>query len=165
MSPRRVLREGKAHCIEGALFAAAVFLFHGQRPLLLDLKTNGEDDDHVLALFQWKTYWGAISKTNHAVLRYREPIYKTIRELALSCFHEYFTPKGKKVMVSYSRPFSLLRYRAEDWITSEKNLWHIPRDLDRSPHIKIIPRGLRLRRADPLEIDAGNLRQFKSRHQ
>ena len=83
MSPRRLLRVGKAHCIEGALFAAAALWFHGHKPLLLDLQATDDDYDHVVALFRHNGYWGAISKTNHAVLRYREPVYRGIRELAL----------------------------------------------------------------------------------
>ncbi|MDP3731184.1 MAG: hypothetical protein Q8R34_01670, partial [bacterium] len=86
MSPRRVLRENKAHCLEGAFLVAAVLWFHGEKPLLLDLKTTDCDFDHVVALFRKGGCWGAISKTNHAVLRYREPVYASPRELAMSYF-------------------------------------------------------------------------------
>lgn len=89
-SPRVVLRKKTAHCIEGALLAATALWLQGKAPLLLDLKTKQHDDEHVVALFKDGTYWGAISKTNHGVLRYRDPIYKTVRELALSYYHEYF---------------------------------------------------------------------------
>src|SRR3989338_1674505 len=89
-SPRTVLRERKAHCMEGAMLAAVALRFAGYPPLVLDLKSVPHDDDHVVAVFQKSDCWGAISKTNHGVLRYREPIYKTVRELALSYFHEYF---------------------------------------------------------------------------
>jgi hypothetical protein len=106
-SPRRVLREGKAHCMEGALLAAAILEFHGHKPLLLDLRSTSDDLDHVVALFSQFGCWGAISKTNHVVLRYREPIYKSIRELALSYFHEYFLDSGKKTLREYSMPFDL----------------------------------------------------------
>ena len=140
LSPRAVLREKKAHCIEGAMLAAVALWIAGERPLLLDFKTPPEDEDHVVALYKQNGYWGAISKTNHAVLRFRDPVYRTTRELALSYFHEYFiTDTGKKTLTSYSRPFSLARFGAK-WITSEKNLWYIASSLDKSPHTKIVPK-------------------------
>jgi len=106
-SPRMVLRTGKAHCMEGALLAAAILEFNGDKPLLMDLRSTSDDLDHVVALFKQFGRWGAISKTNHAVLRYREPIHKTIRELALSYFHEYFLDSGKKTLREYSAPVDL----------------------------------------------------------
>lgn len=157
-APRITLKHKQAHCIEGAVLAAAILWYHGHRPLLLDLKSTKNDFDHVVALFQRDGYWGAISKTDHAVLRYREPVYKTVRELALSYFHEYFTHDGKKTMRSFSRPFSLCRYGTK-WITSEEPLYDIGGDLDDSPHRSIVPQKLipKLRKADPLEIEAGKL--------
>jgi hypothetical protein len=114
MSPRKVLREKKAHCIEGALLAAAALWIAGEEPLLMDLKAMPHDDDHVVALYKINGLWGAISKTNHATVRFRDPIYRTVRELALSYFHEYFLDKdskkakaGQKVLYSYSKPFNL----------------------------------------------------------
>lgn len=96
LSPRRVLRERRAHCIEGAMLAALALRIQGERPLVLDLEASAQDHDHVIALFKRHGCWGAISKTNHAVLRYREPVYKTIRELVLSFFHEYMDGTGRK---------------------------------------------------------------------
>ena len=161
MSPRRVLREHKAHCMEGALLAAAALWLHGKPPLLLDLMSKNGDDDHVVALFKQHGCWGAISKTNHAVLRYREPIYKTIRELALSYFHEYFLDNGKKTLRSYSEPLDLRKFKNKNWTTSEKNLWYITWALNKTPHTKILtPHMSRtLRRADPIEIKAGKIVQ------
>lgn len=152
-SPRTALREKKAHCIEGAFIAAVALWIHGERPLLLDFKTLSIDEDHVVALYKKNGYWGAISKTNHPILRYRDPIYKTVRELALSYFHEYFMfQDGRKTLRSYSRPYSLKRFGTE-WITSEEDLWHIAQDLDESPHAKIVPKGHEryIRRASNLE--------------
>lgn len=106
-SPRMVIRNQKAHCMEGALFAAAALEFHGARPLVLDLRSIHKDFDHVVAPFRQFGCWGAISKTNHPVLRYREPVYKTSRELAMSYFHEYFMDNGKKTLREYSEPFDL----------------------------------------------------------
>lgn len=162
MSPRRLLRAGRAHCIEGALFAAAVLWFHGHKPLLLDLQATDDDYDHVVALFRENGLWGAISKTNHAVLRYREPIYRSVRELALSYFHEYFDDLGKKNLRNYSQSFSLVRFGV-DWVTSEKNLWYIAETLDGSRHYPILTKSAiaDLRRADMVEIEAGKIVQYK----
>lgn len=161
-SPRRMLESKKAHCQEGALFAAAVLWYHGRQPLLLDLKASKNDYDHVVALFKERGRWGAVSKTNHAALRYREPVYRSVRELALSYFHEYFNDKGNKTLRSFSRPFSLAKY-GTDWITSEEDIWDIGADLDDSPHAPIVPASQvrQLRRADPLEIKAGKLTDYK----
>ena len=162
MSPRRVIEARKAHCLEGALFAAAALWYHGNRPLLLDLKASKNDYDHVVALFQKDGKWGAISKTNHAVLRYREPVYRSVRELALSYFHEYFTDTGIKTLRAYSKPFSLQQY-GYSWITSAEDLWDIGADLDDSPHTPILtPAEARtLRRADELEVRAGALTDYQ----
>lgn len=155
-SPRLVLRERKAHCIEGALLAVAALAVNGEQGWLLDLRTVAHDEDHVVTLFKKGTYWGALSKTNHPVLRYRDPIYRSVRELALSYFHEFFMARdGEKTMRDYSRPFSLKRF-GTDWMTSEDDLWDIALALDNSPHHRILPvssvRGLR--HATPIERDA-----------
>lgn len=165
-SPRWVLKERQAHCAEGAFLAAAVLWFHGQKPLLMDLKTTDDDFDHVVALFCRGKFWGAISKTNHAVLRYREPIYANPRELAMSYFHEYFLDNGAKTLRSYSAPFDLSKIRLNSldnlgvsWLTTEEDLWQIADLLDSSPHYRILDKKkvASLRRADPIEIKAGKL--------
>lgn len=161
-SPRRVLQTKSAHCMEGAMLAAAILEFHGHKPLLIDLVAKRPDDDHVLALFKVKGYFGAITKTNHAVLRYREPIYKTIRELAFSYFHEYFSNDGKKMLRSFSDPIDLRKYHRLNWRTSEKDLFAIPRSFNKLPHHQFLKswqaRGLR--KADKIEIKAGKLIEF-----
>jgi hypothetical protein len=158
-SPRRVLREGTAHCIEGALLAASILWLHSERPLLVDLRSGPEDLDHVITVYRSHGCWGAISKTNHAVLRYREPVYRTVRELALSYFHEYFLHDGRKTMRDYSDPFDIGRRFGDSWMTDEEDLWHIAEALDESRHRLIMsPAQIRgLRRADPVEIAAGKL--------
>ena len=163
MSPRRVLQEHRAHCMEGALLAACAFVLQGRRPLLLDLTSARWDDDHVVTLFQEQGRWGAVSKTNHAVLRYREPVYRTVGELALSYFHEYFLDDGRKTLRSYSRPVDLSRFARRHWMTDETDLWYIVDALNQAPHIDILRpgQGQRLRRADQIEIDAGKLTQWK----
>ncbi|TSC59851.1 MAG: hypothetical protein LiPW15_519 [Parcubacteria group bacterium LiPW_15] len=163
-SPLLSLKHKKAHCLEGAYLAAAALWFHGREPLLLDLRTVSRDDDHVVALFKESGRWGAISKTNHAVLRYREPVYASIRELAMSYFHEYFLDDGKKTMRDYSALFGLLKY-GDGWLTSKDNLWDIGADLDDSRHFKIFPKNsrVRLRRADKVEIEAGKIVEWKKK--
>ena len=162
-SPRRVLKEGGAHCIEGALVAAAALLINGERPLLLDLRAAKHDFDHVVTLFKKDGHWGAISKTNHGVLRYRDPINQTVRELAMSYFHEYFDDKGRKNLRAYSRPFDLRPYLKRGWLTDENDLWYIERALDDSPHERILTKSqmARLRRATPVEIATGKIVEWK----
>lgn len=163
MSPRSVMRTGRAHCMEGALLASAAFLVNDAKPLLLDLKSARGDDDHVVTLYKVDGYWGAVSKTNHASLRFRDPVYKTVRELAVSYFHEYFlNDTGRKTLKSYSEPFSLTTFGTE-WITAENDLWDIPKALDRSPHSPIAPdKNLRLARSvHTLERTAGKLTEWK----
>lgn len=164
-SPRRVLRERSAHCIEGALVAAAAFWLNGARPLLVDLRSTADDLDHVVAPFRRHGSWGAASKTNHAVLRYREPVYRDVRELALSYFHEYFLDDGRKTMRDYSAPYDIVRHHGTAWLTSEDDLWHIAEALDASPHRKLVSGRQRreLRLADPVEIRAGKLVVHRSR--
>ncbi len=163
-SPLAVLKHNEAHCMEGALLAAAIFWYHGAKPLLMDLKTTDDDEDHVVALFKKGSYWGAISKTNHAVLRYRDPVYKTVRELAMSYFNEYFLYNGQKTLRSYSKPFNLSQYD-KSWLTARRDLWNIVEVLDESPHFKIFEKGMvrRLRLADPLEIKAGKILEWKKK--
>jgi hypothetical protein len=134
----------------------------GQRPLLLDLVTIRPDFDHVVALFTEDGHWGAISKTNHAILRYREPIFKNVRELALSYFHEYFLPDGKKSLRTFSEPFDLSKL-GTFWITTNDNLASITELIDHSPHTDILSskQKRKLRKADQIEIDATDLEEYK----
>lgn len=160
-SPRRVIETRSAHCIEGALLAATALWFHGHRPLLLDLKATARDVDHVVAPFRARGRWGAISKTNHSVLRYRDPVYRSVRELAMSYFHEYTLDCGLKTLTSYSAIFDLRR-RGWDWIVSQDDLWDLSYALDTSRHYSILDgrRRRTLRRADVIERRAGALQQW-----
>lgn len=166
MSPLRTVREGRAHCMEGALLAASALRFHGYEPLLMDLRVARPDQDHVVALFRERKVggaWGAISKTNHAVLRYREPIYRTLRELALSYFHEYFdNATGKKNLREYSIPLNLSRFDKDNWETTEADLWGIVEAVDSVRHFPILSKAQekRLRLADAIEISAGNITEW-----
>jgi hypothetical protein len=163
MSPRRVLREKKAHCIEGAFLAATALWLQGEKPLVLDLKASLPDDEHVVALYKRNGRWGAISKTNHATVRFRDPIYTTVRELAASYFHEYFlNSTGEKTLQSYSTPISLARFGTK-WITSEEDLWDMAEALDDVQHFPFLPAENKryVRKADAMEIKAGRLTEWK----
>lgn len=162
-SPRLVLRKKEAHCVEGAVLAAAALRIHGHKPLVLDLTSNKKDFDHVIAVFKQNNFWGAISKTNHAVLRYREPVYKTVRELVMSYFHEYTTNKGEKTLRSYSMPVDLSRFDKLGWATSEKDVWYIPEYLLEAKHFPILNRSQisSLRKADTIEIKTGKIVEWK----
>ena len=162
LSPREVMKQNRAHCMEGAVLAAVILWYHGHKPLLLDLVTSTIDDDHVVALFRIGNAWGAISKTNHAVLRYREPVYRDVRELAMSYFHEYFKDNGKKTLRSYSDPFDLSKLKDKTWMTCAESIWEINSTLTDSKHHTLLSKsqiaGLRL--AEPIEIAAGKLLEW-----
>lgn len=140
MSPRKVFETGTAHCFEGALVAALALAYHGERPLMMDFQTAWDDEDHVIALYKQNSHWGAISKTNHSVLRYRDPIYKTPRELALSYFHEYFLWDGRKSLRNYSAPFDLSRYAPEKWVTAGEDLFWLVEAIDSARHFPLVPK-------------------------
>jgi hypothetical protein len=163
MSPRSVLEAGKAHCMEAAMLAAAILEFHGHKPLLMDLRADKHDYDHVVTLFKVGKCWGAISKTNHATLRYREPIYQNLRELAISYFHEYFNnDNGIKSLRDYSIPMDLRRFDNLSWRTSKEDLFDIAYELDCVRHFPLYNKKLakHFRKADPMEIKAGRLTEY-----
>ncbi len=136
-SPRRVLRDRLGHCMEGALFGAAALRLLGFPPLLIDLEAV-RDDDHVLAVFRQQGRWGAVAKSNYSGLRYREPVYKDLRELAMSYFEHYYNPQGEKTLRSYSRPVNLKRFDHLNWMTAEEDVWEIPNYLCSIPHIRLL---------------------------
>ena len=141
LSPRLVLRQNRAHCIEGAILAALILRFHGHKPLLVDLETTEDDLDHVIAVFRQHGHWGAISKTNHAVLRYREPVYKSIHELVMSFFHEYFqNENGVKTLRRFSKPINLKIFDQRGWMTAETEIWYIAEHLAGAPHSSLLSR-------------------------
>jgi hypothetical protein len=157
-SPRRVLRDRVAHCLEGALFGAAALQVQGWEPLLLDLEAI-RDDDHVLALFRQRGCWGAIAKSNYAGLRFREPVYRTLRELAMSYFEHYYNPEGEKTLRTYSRPVNLRRFDRIHWMIAETDLWPISDYLFQIPHRRLLPLGVerRLNRMDARLMAAGKV--------
>jgi len=160
MSPRRVLREHKSHCIEGAMLAATALWLQGEPPLIMNLSARmGRGDvDHVITLYKRGGHYGAISKTNHSVLRFRDPIYRTPRELALSYFNEWFMlSNGEKTLECYSKPLDLQKRFGTDWITKDTDLWEVAEALSVTPHYYLMPEGnwRYVRKADPMELKAG----------
>src|SRR5437868_9346739 len=136
-SPRTVLREGVAHCMEGAMVAAMALRLIGHPPLLVDLEAV-RDSDHVLAVYRVGGFWGAIAKSDYSGLRSREPVYRTIRELVMSYFEHYFNPEGEKTLRTYSRPVNLRRFDSIDWMKTTEEVWAIPNHLCDIPHTRIL---------------------------
>lgn len=157
--------------MEGALLAAASLAYHGREPLLLDLRSVEHDLDHVVALFKENGLWGAISKTNHPVLRYRDAIYRSVRELSMSYVHEYFLGgefkrrRGQKTLREYSRPFNLRKYEPARWVVAKGNLDWLAEALDDSPHSPIAPPSAikKLRKASDFEIRATDAVEWHKR--
>lgn len=162
-SPLFTFRKKKAHCFEGALLGAYILSLHGFTPYLMHLKAEKGDYDHVVAPFKLDGLWGALSKTNHAVLRYREPVYQSIRELAMSYFHEYFLKNGQKTLRQYSKLLNLNSFE-KDWTTLEGDLWGIDQELDLIKHFGIVPKKYfkKLRQADEIEIKAGEIVEWRN---
>ena len=136
-SPRRVMRDKTAHCFEASLFAAAALRVNGYQPLILDLESV-RDDDHVIAIYRIDGHWGALAKSNYAGLRFREPVYRSLRELVMSYFEHYYNLKGEKTLRAYSRPVNLSRFDRDNWMTSEEDLWVIPEYLTEIKHTPIL---------------------------
>jgi hypothetical protein len=157
-SPRRVLRERTAHCLEGAVFAAAALRVLGFPPMLMDLEAV-QDTDHVLAVFQVRGHWGAIAKSNFSGLRYREPVYRSLRELAMSYFDGYINLRGDRTLRAYAGPVNLARFdrRRPGWMTSAEDLWWIAEHLLEIPHTPLLrPAMIRaLSRVDRRALAAG----------
>ena len=155
-SPRRVLAERTAHCLEGAIFAAAALRAIGYPPLVVDLEAEN-DTDHVIAVFRERGHWGAVAKSNYTGCRYREPIHRSIRELAISYFDVYFNLRGERTLRTFSRPVDLRRFDARDWMTSDRDVWFIPEHLLTISHTPLLRAGMakRLVRVDKRSLAAG----------
>ena len=137
-SPLLVIRNRKAHCMEGAMFAAAALRRLGHEPLIVDLLAV-RDDDHVLAVFRENGCWGAIAKSNYAGLGFRSPVYRTIRELAMSYFEHFYNLKGEKTLRGYSRPVNLSRFDGLNWMTCSDEIWDVPTYLCTIRHSLVLP--------------------------
>ena len=156
--PASVARDQKAHCFDGAVFAAAALRRLGHRPLIIDLRAV-RDDDHVLALFWRDGGLGAISKSNVSTLRFREPLFRTPRELVLSYFDFYYNLDGEKTLREYSRPVDLSRFDRLCWETDDAAMETIAQHLDRVPHTKLLrpEQEAKLAPMDRRTFDAGLL--------
>lgn len=155
-SPARVLRERKGHCMEGALVAAAALRVSGHPPLLMDLE-GVRDDDHVVALYREQGLWGGVAKSNFAGLRFRAPVYRTLRELAMSYFEHYYNLRGETTLRSYSAPVNLRRLDGKNWMTAEEDVWCVPELLIAARHYSLIPDKVarELPRLDRRSFEAG----------
>ncbi len=154
--PAWVLRERRAQCVEGAVLAAAALRHAGYPPLIWDLEAV-RDDDHVLALYQYHGHWGAIAKSNYAGLGFREPVYRNLRELAMSYFEVYYNLRGQKTLRGFSRPVNLKRFDHLNWMHADGELWAIPEYLCEIAHTKLLVDGMdrRLSRLDKRSFEAG----------
>ena len=148
-SPRMVMRKGVAHCMEGAMLAAVALRLNGHPPLIVDFEAV-RDSDHVLAIYRVGGFWGAVGKSDYSGLRSREPVYRTIRELAMSYFEHYFNPRGEKTLRTFSRPVNLRRFDRTGWMTREGCVWEIPNYLCDIPHTRILRPGME-RRIAPMD--------------
>jgi hypothetical protein len=162
-SVRGVLKHRQAHCIEAAFTAACALWLHGEPPLIMDMTAKG-DSDHVITLFRRGRYWGAISKSNHVWLRWRDPVYRSLRELAMSYLHEY-TNKERKTLRTYSRPIDLRRFPTEMWVTNPEDCWEVGAALDDARHYRLISpaQAKRLMPRDATELRADDMVQYESR--
>jgi hypothetical protein len=140
-SPRRVLQENTAHCFEAATLAAAALRANGYPPLVFDLEAE-HDTDHVLAIYRINGHWGALAKSNFTGCRYREPVYRTLRELALSYFDVYFNLRRERSLRTFSRPVNLARFDARDWMTTDRHLWFIAEYLFTIRHYPLLRPGM-----------------------
>jgi len=136
-SPRWVMRKRSAHCFEGALFAAAALQYIGYKPLIIDMKAV-EDDDHVIAVFKENNHWGAVAKSNFTSLRFREPVYRSLRELIMSYFDFFFNIYGYKSLRSYSLPFDLTHFDARNWQTTDNDLEYIGDKIESLHHFTLV---------------------------
>ncbi|MEA2662952.1 MAG: hypothetical protein QOH08_2524 [Chloroflexota bacterium] len=155
-SPRRVLEERTAHCLEGAIFAAAALRAIGRPPLIIDFEAEG-DTDHVLAVFKERGHWGAVAMSNYTGCRYREPVHRTLRELAISYFDVYFNLRGDRSLRTFSRPVTLSRFDDRDWMTTEKDVWFITEYLLEISHTRLVSPAIakRLHRVGERSLAAG----------
>jgi hypothetical protein len=162
MSPRRVLKTRTAHCAEAAVLAVAALIYNGKTAWLMDIQALPSDQDHIVTLFKERGLWGAISKTNHAVLRWRDPIYRSVRELAMTYAHEYNLNYGKKSIQAYSKPFALTRYEPSRWLIAPDDLYWLMEDIDNSPHLPLAPKSVlrRMRRMTRVELKSQDVTEW-----
>lgn len=150
--------------MEGAIFAAAALRILGFPPLIFDLEAD-RDTDHVLAIFNVNGHWGAVAKSNFAGCRYREPVYRSLRELAMSYFSIYFNLRFERTLRRYSRPVNLARFDRLNWMTTDKPVWFIAEHLCEIPHLSLLTRAMerKLTRVDARTVKAEMIGHRKKR--
>ncbi len=160
-SARHAIKANCCHCIEAAFISASALLLHGKPTLLMDFQASG-DDDHIITLFKNGKYWGAISKSNSIWLRWRDPVYASPRELAMSYFHEYVKAE-KKTLRRVSKPFDIGKYDPDYWVTNDENCWPMALEIDASPHVELITKSQarHLRNREAFERRAGEFKEFQ----
>jgi hypothetical protein len=163
MSVRRVLLKGRAHCFEGAFLACACLMLMGEKPIIVNMNARKPDYDHILVIFRRNGFYGAMSKTNHPVLRYRDPVYRSVRELVMSYFHEYYLfKKGNKTLLGYTKPINMKRFGTR-WITAEEDLWDLAKTVYFMPIFSVIPKKNKrsIRKATTFERKAFDIQQSR----
>jgi len=157
--PLNVVKDRKGHCFDGAVFAAAMLRRIGYLPLVLDLIPNENDDDHVLAIYKTRDHWGAVAKSNYSGLRYREPVFRTVRELVMSYFEDFFNSIGEKTLRAYTSPLNLKAFDSVNWMIQDEGLDAIGERLDEIRKFKVMtPAMIRnLSFADERSVQAGLL--------
>ena len=143
--PLTVLRDRKGHCFDGAIFAAAMLRRIGHPPLILDMLPNHRDDDHLLALYKVNGHWGAVAKSNFAGLRFREPVFRTLRELVMSYFEFYYNVAGEKTLRAYTVPLNLSAFDKLNWATRDEPLDRIGERLDEIRKVRVLTRRMAAR--------------------
>ena len=158
-SPLQVLHDRIGHCLDGALFAAALLRFSGHPPLILQMLPNDHDDDHMVAVYKAYGCWGAVGQSNFVGLRFREPVYRTVRELVMSYFEAFFNLEGEKTMLGYRRPFSMAKYDSLGWMWRSEAIPYMLADLEKKPGIRVISteQEAGLTRVDKRSLEAGKL--------
>jgi hypothetical protein len=162
-SPKKVLQDGTASCLDGGIFAAAALRVLGFPPLIFDLEAD-RDTDHVIAIFKLRGHWGAVAKSNFTGCRYREPVYRSLRELAMSYFNIYFNLRFERTLRRYSRSVNLARFDHLNWMTTDKPIWFIAEHLCEIPHISLLTSTMEknLTRLDPRTIKGEMVEHRKS---
>ena len=162
-SPKKVLQDGTASCLDGGIFAAAALRVLGFPPLIFDLEAD-RDTDHVIAIFKLRGHWGAVAKSHFTGCRYREPVYRSLRELAMSYFNIYFNLRFERTLRRYSRSVNLARFDHLNWMTTDKPIWFIAEHLCEIPHISLLTSTMEknLTRLDPRTIKGEMVEHRKS---
>jgi hypothetical protein len=140
---RRALMEGRAHCLEGALVAAAILEQHGYPPVLVSIESQ-DKLDHVLMLFKRNNYYGSVARSRDIGLHGRKPVFRTVLDLVMSYFEPYIDKTGRITGYAVANLYELGNY---DWRLSMRNVRKVERRLQEIPHHPIHSSDARYERA------------------